>query len=102
MGTQSRATVQGSQRLAADRTWVRWGVAAAVAGMLAWVIGVGWLSAAAHLLVLFTLAQRGAFAPDGIIAALVPLTTVIWILALAATLPRSWRTAAGASFEAAG
>src|SRR5215469_15005750 len=62
-----------------------------------WVSALGWLSAAAHLLVLFTLAQRGAFAPDGIIAALVPLTTVIWILALAATLPRSWRTAAGAS-----
>jgi hypothetical protein len=66
-----------------------------------WVAALGWLSAAAHLLVLFTLAQRGAFAPDGIIAALVPLTTVIWILAVAATLPRSWRTAAGASFEAA-
>ena len=56
-----------------------------------WVSAVGWLSAAAHVLVLFTLAQRGAFAADGIIAGLVPLTTVIWILALAATLPRSQR-----------
>jgi hypothetical protein len=56
----------------------------------AWVSALGWLSAAAHLLVMFTLAQRGAFAPDGIIATLTPLTTVIWILALAATLPRSW------------
>ena len=52
-----------------------------------WVSAAGWLSAAADVLVLFTLAQRGAFAADGIIAGLVPLTTVIWILALAATLP---------------
>jgi hypothetical protein len=58
-----------------------------------WVSALGWLSAAAHVLVLFTLAQRGAFAPDGIIAGLVPLTTVIWILALAATLPRLRRAA---------
>ena len=50
---------------------------------------------------LFTLAQQGAFAPDGIIAALVPLSTVIWILALAANLPRSWRTAVAASATAA-
>jgi hypothetical protein len=64
-----------------------------------WVSALGWLSAAAHVLVLFTLAQRGAFAPDGIIAGLVPLTTVIWILALAATLPRSRRAAVTASFE---
>jgi len=61
-----------------------------------WVSAAGWLSAAAHVLVLFTLAQRGAFAADGIIAGLVPLTTVIWILALAATLPRSRRAAAAA------
>jgi hypothetical protein len=61
-----------------------------------WVAALGWVSAAAHLLVLFTLAQRGAFTPDGTIAALVPLTTVIWILALAATLPRSWHPAARA------
>ena len=51
---------------------------------------LGWLSAAAHLLAILTLAQDGAFAPDGIIATLTPLTTVLWILALAATLPRSW------------
>jgi hypothetical protein len=55
-----------------------------------WVSALGWLSAAAHLLAMFTLAQRGAFAPDGIIATLTPLTTVIWILALAVALPRSW------------
>ena len=67
-----------------------------------WVSALGWLSAAAHLLVLFTLAQRAAFAPDGIIAALVPLTTVIWILALAATLPRSWHPAVDASITDAG
>jgi hypothetical protein len=44
------------------------------------VSALGWLSAAAHLLVLFTLAQRGAFAPDWMIAGLFPLTTVIWML----------------------
>jgi hypothetical protein len=86
MRTHARAAAQDSDRLAADRAWVRWGVAAA----------------AAHMLVLFTLAQRGAFAADGIIAGLVPLTTVIWILALAATLPRSRRTAAAATFETGG
>ena len=39
--------------------------------------------------------QRGAFTPDGIIAALVPVTTILWIFALAATLPRSWQARAG-------
>ena len=67
-----------------------------------WVSALGWLSAAAHVLVLFTLAQRGPFAVDGIIAGLVPLTTVIWILALAATLPRSRRAAVPATFETGG
>jgi hypothetical protein len=62
-----------------------------------WVSALGWLSAAAHVLVLVTLAQRGPFAADGIIAGLVPLTTVAWILALAATLPRSRRAAAPAA-----
>ena len=33
------AAAQDSERLAADRAWVRWGVAAAVTGMLAWVVG---------------------------------------------------------------
>jgi hypothetical protein len=64
---------------------------------LPWVAALGWLSAAAHLLALFTLSQRGAFAPDGVIAALVPLTTVIWILAQAATLPGTWRAVSGIS-----
>ena len=40
MGTYVGAAVQDSDRLAADRAWVRWGVAAAVTGMLAWVIAV--------------------------------------------------------------
>jgi hypothetical protein len=35
-----------------------------------WVSALGWLSAAAHLLAMLTLAQDGAFAPDGIIATL--------------------------------
>jgi hypothetical protein len=43
------------------------------------VSALGWLSPAAHLLVLFTLARRGAFASDGIIAGLVPLIMVIWM-----------------------
>ena len=66
-----------------------------------WVSALGWLSAAAHLLAMFTLAQRGAFAPDGTIAILTPLTTVIWILALAAALPRSWQAATSASAASA-
>ena len=40
MGTHLEAAGLGSERLAADRGWVRWGVAAAVTGMLAWVVGV--------------------------------------------------------------
>ena len=39
---------------------------------------------------------------DITIAGLLPFTTVIWILALAATLPRSRRTAATAAFETGG
>jgi len=46
--------------------------------------------------------QRGPFPPDGIIAGLLPLTTVIWILAPAATLPRSRRAAATAAFGTGG
>jgi len=55
-----------------------------------WVSALGWLSTAAHVLAMLTLTQEGMFAPDGIIATLTPLTTVLWILALAITLPRSW------------
>ena len=39
MGTYVGAAAQDSERLAADRAWVGWGVAAAATGMLAWVIG---------------------------------------------------------------
>src|SRR5215469_6370528 len=67
-----------------------------------WMSALGWLSAAAHVLVLFTLAQRGAFAADGIFSLHDPVTTVIWILALAATLPRSQRAAATAAFGTGG
>lgn len=67
-----------------------------------WVSALGWLSAAAHVLAMFTLAQRGAFGPDGIIAGLVPLTTVICFLAQAAMLPRSWRAVTGASSKMPG
>src|ERR1700758_1714543 len=40
MGTYAGAAARDSERLAADRAWVRWGMAAAVTGMLAWVAGV--------------------------------------------------------------
>ena len=40
MRTHAGAAAQDSDRLAADRAWVRWGMAAAVTGMLAWVIAV--------------------------------------------------------------
>jgi hypothetical protein len=63
---------------------------------------LGWLSAAAHVLVLFTLAQHGPSAADGIIPGLVPLTTVIWILALAVTPPRSRRAAVPATLQTGG
>ena len=39
MGTYAGAAAQDSERLAADRAWVRWGTVAAVTGMLAWLIG---------------------------------------------------------------
>ena len=39
MRTHAGAAAQDSDSLAADRAWVRWGVAAAVTGMLAWVTG---------------------------------------------------------------
>jgi hypothetical protein len=40
MGTYAVTAAQDSDRLAADRAWAGWGVAAAVTGMLAWVISV--------------------------------------------------------------
>ncbi len=39
MGPCAGAAAQDSERLAADRAWVRWGTAAAVTGMLAWLAG---------------------------------------------------------------
>ena len=67
--------------------------AAAVLGLrraglsLGWVSGLGWFSAGAHVLVMSTLAQRGLLAPDGPIGGIAPLTTVLWVLASAMTLP---------------
>jgi len=52
-----------------------------------WVGILGWISVVAHVVILFTVAQQGVFTPDGPVAALVPLTTVLWILALSAMLP---------------
>ncbi len=134
MGTYAGAAAQDSERLAAGRAWVRWGMAAAVTGMLAWVIGValipldakldkgeqhlvqvlrahtGQLYAAALLAVLGAVLLAAFFA---VLTRLVPegcpgggllrlLTTVIWILALAATLPRSRRAAVPATFGTGG
>ena len=60
----------------------------AAAGLIArWVAVIGWISAAAHVLVVFTVAQSGIFAPDGIVGALTPVTTVVWIIAVAVQLP---------------
>lgn len=51
-----------------------------------WVGVLGWISAGAHVVVMFTVAQSGPFAPDGLVGALTPVTTVVWILATAAGL----------------
>jgi hypothetical protein len=51
-----------------------------------WVSALGALSAVAHVLASVTVAQRGAFAPDGPVAAFVPVATVAWVLAIAATV----------------
>jgi hypothetical protein len=40
MGTYAGAAAQDGERLAADRAWVRWGTAAALTGMLAWLAGI--------------------------------------------------------------
>ena len=40
METSVGAAARDSERLAADRAWAGWGMAAAVTGMLAWVIAV--------------------------------------------------------------
>ena len=49
---------------------------------------IGWVSAFAHLVVGFTLAQSGPFATDGIVGGLTPLTTVVWIIAASLCLRR--------------
>ena len=67
-------TITGVQGMAATGLIVRW------------VAVIGWISAAAHVLVMFTVAQSGPFAPDGIVGALAPVTTVIWIIASAVLL----------------
>jgi len=108
MGTQIELAVPGRQRLAADRAWVH---GAGRAGYRHGGLGSSSLPCSAcdrpgcrrygcppwagyqrwyTCWCCSTLAQRGAFAPAGINAALAPLSTVIWILAMAATLHRSW------------
>jgi hypothetical protein len=54
----------------------------------AWVGVLGWISAGAHVIAMFTLAQSGPFAPDGMVGSLTPITTVVWILATAVGLRR--------------
>ncbi|MGA8208811.1 MAG: hypothetical protein WB798_01510 [Nocardioidaceae bacterium] len=54
-----------------------------------WVAGLGWVSVGAHVLVLFTVAQLGLFAPDGLVGGMAPATTVVWVLALALTLTKA-------------
>lgn len=55
------------------------------------VTGLGWISAAAHTLVLFAIGEQGLFALDGPIGMLTPVTTDIWILTVCATLSRRMR-----------
>jgi hypothetical protein len=38
-----------------------------------------------------TVAQSGPFAPDGLIGAIAPATTVLWVIAMAVTLPGAVR-----------
>lgn len=52
-----------------------------------WVSVLGWISAAAHVVVLFALDEKGAFALDGLVGMIVPVTTVLWVLAMCASLP---------------
>jgi hypothetical protein len=40
-GLQIEAALPGNGRLTTDRSWVRWGVAAAITGMVSWVVAVG-------------------------------------------------------------
>lgn len=60
-----------------------------------WVSVLGWISAAAHVVVMFTVDQQGPFAPDGPVSTLAPVTTILWILALSATLPAQVRRRGG-------
>ena len=60
-----------------------------------WACVIGWVSAAAHVVVAFTFAQSGPFAPDGLVAALTPVTTVVWILGTAVGLTRHVQVKAG-------
>jgi hypothetical protein len=52
-----------------------------------WVSVLGWISAAAHVVVLFALDEKGLFALDGLVGMVTPVTTVAWVLALCAMLP---------------
>jgi hypothetical protein len=48
-GTHSRSALPGTGNPVSDRAWIRWGVAAAVTGMLAWVVGVALIPLGAKL-----------------------------------------------------
>lgn len=52
-----------------------------------WVTVLGWISAAAHVVVLFALGDTGPFALDGPVGMFVPVTTDLWLLTMCANLP---------------
>jgi len=58
-----------------------------------WVSALGWISAAAHVVVLFAIGETGLFALDGLVGMLMPLTTIAWVLTLCAILPGRVRRA---------
>ena len=126
MRTYAGAAAQHSERLAADRAWAGWGVAAAVTGMLAWLAGfslipldarlgngeqhlvqvlrahAGQLYAAALLAVLGAVLQAAFFA---VLTRLVPEGNPGWGLlrvSLAGCVITQTMVAIGASFGRAG
>ena len=90
MGTYAGAAAQDSERLAAGRAWVRWGIAAAVTGMLAWVIGFALIPPDAKLekgeqhLVQVARAHTG----QGYAAALLTVLGAVLLVAFFAVLTR--------------
>jgi hypothetical protein len=97
MGTYAVAAAQDSDRLAADRAWIRWGVAAAVTGMLAWVITVALTPLDATLdkgeqhLVQVLRAHTGQLYAAGLLAVLGAVLLAAFFAVLTRLVPRAPR-----------